>query len=604
MWCEHLVSTQSSYLEIADLVESNDEIKQLLGGLESRQDVATLLDVTDRQLRYLLYSPRYKKYEKFEIKKKTGGVRLIYSPNHALKDLQRKLNVILQQIYQPKPSTYGFVKGRGIVKNAEQHLRQKCVLNLDLKDFFSSINFGRVQGLLKAAPYNLRHEVATVLAQICCHEFEVDEQLNRRLPQGAPTSPVISNMICAPLDSQLQRLAKRHKCIYTRYADDITFSTSKSKFPFSLAFYSVGDKKWLLGKELLEVVEGNGFSVNEKKTRLATKYQHQEVTGITVNQDLNVKRDYVREIRSMLYVWRTHGLEKAEATFLEKFDKKHRLNSITPSFRSVVKGKIEFLGSVKGKSDPIYLKFTDELRVLAPELVSIDKLLNSPIVRAQIMTEGKTDIYHLRAAFSNLQKKGLFLSLAIDFVDLPPEKQGDSNLEKHCESLCIVTPQFPVIAIFDRDNSAILKKVHDDSKGFKSWGNGVYSFALPVPSHRHEDPEVCIELYYSNEEVTRLNLQDRRLFLNSEFSKKSYRHSENKILSTTKFNEVKNNSLKIIDSEVHDDADNNVALSKNDFAKCILNSNPGFDNFDFSEFSAIFEVIEKILQRHNLDSAV
>ena len=129
MWCEHLVSTQSSYLEIADLVESNDEIKQLLGGLESRQDVATLLDVTDRQLRYLLYSPRYKKYEKFEIKKKTGGVRLIYSPNHALKDLQRKLNVILQQIYQPKPSTYGFVKGRGIVKNAEQHLRQKCVLN-------------------------------------------------------------------------------------------------------------------------------------------------------------------------------------------------------------------------------------------------------------------------------------------------------------------------------------------------------------------------------------------------------------------------------------------------------------------------------------------
>ena len=92
--------------------------------------------------------------------------------------------------------------------------------------------------------------------------------------------------------------------------------------------------------------------------------------------------------------------------------------------------------------------------------------------------------------------------------------------------------------------------------------------------------------------------------MNSEFSKKSYRHSENRSLSTTKTNEVKNNSLKIIASEVYDDADNNVALSKNDFAKCILNSNPGFDNFDFSEFSAIFEVIEKILQRHNLDSAV
>jgi len=582
-------------------MESNDGIKQLLGGLESRQDVATLLDVTDRQLRYLLYSPRYKKYEKFEIKKKMGGVRLIYSPSHALKNLQRRLNAILQQVYQPKPSTYGFVKGKGIVKNAEQHLRQKCVLNLDLKDFFSSINFGRVQGLLKAAPYNLLHEVATVLAQICCHEFEVDGQLNRRLPQGAPTSPVISNMICAPLDSQLQRLAKRHKCIYTRYADDITFSTSKSKFPSSLAFYSVGDEKWLLGKELLEVVEGNGFSVNEKKTRLATKYQHQEVTGITVNQTPNVKRNYVREIRSMLYVWRTHGLEKAEATFLEKFDKKHRLNSVTPSFKHVVKGKIEFLGAVKGKSDSIYIKFTDQLRDLAPELVSIDKLSNSPIVRAQIMTEGKTDVRHLEAALRSLQKKGLFSSLEIRFID----GLGDDNLKQRCSACCEVANQFPIIAIFDRDSPAILKDVHDDSKGFKRWGNKVYSFAIPKPTHR-DNPDVCIELYYRDEEIMRLDPNGRRLFLNFEFNKTSYRHSENKSLSTIKSNEVnnKNNSLKIIDSAVYDDAHKNVALSKNDFAKYVLNLEPGFDDFDFSEFSAIFDVIEKILQLHNPDSAV
>jgi RNA-directed DNA polymerase len=309
-----------------------------------------------------------------------GGVRLIHSPHHALKKLQRSLNTILVQVYQPKPSTYGFVLGKSIIKNAEQHLHQRYILNIDLKDFFPSINFDKVRELFKAAPYNLCHEVATVLAEICCYEFEVDEQINKRLPQGAPTSPVVSNMVCAKLDSQLQRLAEIYKCIYTRYVDDITFSTSQSKFPPSLAFFLEKDDKWILGKELLDVVEGNEFFVNERKTRLATKHQHQEVTGITVNEFLNVRRSYVRQVRAMLYEWKTHGLEHAESKFLEKFDKKNRLNSSKASFSHVVQGKIEFLGSVKGKSDPIYVKFIDQLRVLAPELVSDSYPESSPRV--------------------------------------------------------------------------------------------------------------------------------------------------------------------------------------------------------------------------------
>ena len=509
-----------------------------------------------------------------------------------------KLNAILQQVYQPKQSAYGFVLGKGIVENAEQHLRQKCVLNLDLKDFFSSINFARVQGLLKAEPYKLSHQVSTVLAQICCHEFELDEQLDTRLPQGAPTSPVISNMICASLDRKLQYLAKKHRCIYTRYADDITFSTSKSKIPSSLVFFSEKDDKWILGKELLEIIEGSGFAVNEKKVRLATKYQRQEVTGITVNQILNVKREYVRQIRAMLHAWEKYGLENAEFTFLEKFDKKHRLNSTRSSFQHVVKGKIEFLGSVKGKSDPIYIKFIEQLRVLAPELVSSSETVDSPVIRPQVMTEGKTDILHLKAALRSLKEKGAFPFLEIESVNLAPEQQGDNNLEKHCVSLCTVAHQLPIIAIFDRDNPAILKKVHDDSRGFKSWGNGVYSFAIPVPAHRRENPDVCIEFYYSDEEIMRSNLQGRRLFLNSEFSQKSFRHKKEG-LSAGNVSYVKNKSLKIIDAEVYDDNEKNVALSKNDFANCIFNLEQGFDNLDFSKFSAIFDVIEKILQLHS-----
>jgi RNA-directed DNA polymerase len=581
-------------------MENTNDIKKILSELEFRHDVARLLGISDRQLRYLLYSKRYKKYKEIEIKKKMGGVRLIHSPHHALKKLQRSLNNILVQVYQPKRSTYGFVSGKSIIKNAEKHLRQRCILNIDLKDFFPSINFGRVQGLFKAAPYNLSHNVSTVLAEICCYEYEVDDQLNRRLPQGAPTSPVVSNMICAKLDSQLQRLATIYKCIYTRYVDDITFSTSRSKFPPSLAFFSEKDDKWILGKELLEVIEGNGFFVNERKIRLATKHQRQEVTGITVNKFLNVKRHYVRQIRAMLHSWKTEGLAKAESTFLEKFDKKNRLDPSKVSFPHVVQGKIEFLGAVKGKSDLIYLKFIDQLRVLAPELVSDYHSQSSPVVKASIITEGKTDVYHLKAAFKSLQEQGFFPSLDIDIRDQSASgNEGDESLKNFCASLRILSNNEPVIAIFDRDAPKTLSQVHDELQGFKRWSDGVYSFAIPVPTHRRSHPEICIEFYYSDEEIKQIDPDGRRLFISTEFNQRTWRHSEDKKLSTTNHNYVKSPFPKIIDKDVHDDSDNNVALSKNNFANNIFQSQPGFDKFDFSAFSAIFEVIEKILQIHS-----
>jgi RNA-directed DNA polymerase len=179
-------------------------------------------------LEYTIYVlPESEKYRSFRIpkKRKDAGKRVIQEPIPNLKIIQQKLLHVLQLVYNPKPSVHGFRQGKSIVTNAENHVKRRYVFNLDLKDFFPSIHFGRVH--FRAHPYNLNYKVATVLAQICSQPTG--------LPQGAPTSPIVSNMLCARMDSQLQTLAKRHYCYYTRYADDLTFSTSRRKFPAALA---------------------------------------------------------------------------------------------------------------------------------------------------------------------------------------------------------------------------------------------------------------------------------------------------------------------------------------------------------------------------------
>lgn len=249
---------ESSLFEKASslFLESDCEaLKRNFFSLTTRRDVAILLDIPYGILIYHLFvQSKSSQYKIFTIPKKRGGTREIKAPITALKIMQRKLSQVLYSVYNSKPSVHGFAPGRSIVTNAEVHSKKRFVLNLDLKDFFPSINFGRVRGMFLGKPYFLNEEVATTLAQICCHQ--------NQLPQGAPTSPVISNMLCAQLDSKLQQLAKVCKCTYTRYADDITFSTTLRKFPSSLAVRvldSEGKYKVALGQELVSLIQDNGF---------------------------------------------------------------------------------------------------------------------------------------------------------------------------------------------------------------------------------------------------------------------------------------------------------------------------------------------------------
>ncbi len=227
--------------------------------LKQPDDVAQLLDISYKNLIYYLYRlTQEEKYRRFTVKKRCQGLRELVNPNPGLKIIQQKLNQILNVVFRPRPSVHGFTPNRSIATNAQLHEGQKYILNIDLKDFFPSINFGRVRGMFMAFPYNLPPRVATILAQICCYD--------NGLPQGAPTSPIVSNMICSKLDSELQRLAKRRKCTYSRYADDITFSTSADIFPNMLATQEgLNPSTLIIGDELKEVIEKTAFGLTKKK---------------------------------------------------------------------------------------------------------------------------------------------------------------------------------------------------------------------------------------------------------------------------------------------------------------------------------------------------
>lgn len=572
------------------LTSSPSELRERFFALSTVEDVAQLLEIEYKLLVYYIYTTLNSKgYTKFTIPKKNGDIRTISAPSTGLKIVQQKLNQILQAVYYTKASVHGFSKGKNIVTNTRMHSRQRYVLNVDLKDFFPSINFGRVRGLFMAKPYGLDPAVATVLAQICCYKGA--------LPQGAPTSPIVSNMICGKMDTQLRLLAKQHRCMYTRYADDITFSTSVSNFPPGIAYISEQTGKIEVGHELQSIIEENGFTINPSKIRLQTRDRRQEVTGLTANRFPNIERKYVREIRAMLYAWERHGPEQAAQHFFNNHDSKHR-GPFKPhaSYSQIVKGKIEFLGMVRGKSNANYQRFSSRLRLLAPELYPAKgrEQIPAPVIIPKVFTEGKTDWKHLKAAFRTLKNAGLYTNFDIEFFEYEDDiKMGDVELKKMCEQHSKSYQPQMMICIFDNDNPKLVNQVTEPNHLYKHWKNNVYSFMIPIPDHRPNASQVSIELYYEDAEIKQMDHNGRRLFLSDEFHPTSYRHLTED-LSCGDRNKFRA-SVSVIDSQVYDKDHNNVALPKNDFAEYILQQQDGFANFDMSKFRKIFDVIQMII---------
>lgn len=276
----------------------------LLKTATSLTDIATLVGFKPAALSFVLYKkPAPSNYKKFEIPKRYGGTRQISAPIDQLKLIQRRLATILQNCAEDISKAngfrdeiaHGFKRKRSIVTNAKRHRRRRYVFNVDLKDFFATINFGRVRGyFIKDRNFALNESAATVLAQIVCYE--------NGLPQGSPCSPVVSNLIGHVLDIHLARLAATWGCTYTRYADDLTFSTNKRHFPEAIARKSASDPHvWLPGDDLVEIVRKSKFEINPSKTRMQYRDSRQTVTGIVVNERLNVRREYRHLVRAMVH---------------------------------------------------------------------------------------------------------------------------------------------------------------------------------------------------------------------------------------------------------------------------------------------------------------
>lgn len=432
---------------------------------------------------------RRSRYSKITIKKKSGEPRFINAPNKGLKSIQKVLNVILQCVFEPHQAATGFVRNKSVVDNAKKHVGNRYVYNIDLKDFFSSIDQARVWKCFQLKPFNLnnldtsmpkflkwtdfkneylltdesislyqgkgrkftlnldvkkgksntgtlgaikieksfnretikiyvsdncdlskekyvivaddkltsrngkqlkgtlwlvneipsshRLDIANIIASLCCTELEVNRKnengewikVNRNvLPQGAPTSPIISNIVCQRLDQLLTGAANRFGVYFTRYADDITFSSMHNVYQQESEFI----------RELHRIIIDQGFYINNNKTRLQKDGYRKEVTGLLVNEKVNVQKRYIKQLRMWLYYWERYGYEKAFKFFLEqyKLDKGH-VKKGKPDMESIISGKLDYLKMVKGADNELYLKLRNRFNAVSGRIDPIEVLLDT-----------------------------------------------------------------------------------------------------------------------------------------------------------------------------------------------------------------------------------
>lgn len=363
-----------------------------LTSVSNRNELASLLHIPTQTLTGLLYfKTDNEKYRYFFIPKHNGGKRLITAPTEPLMTVQRTLARILTDDYEEilnenhinSKIAHGFLKNRSILTNATVHENKRYVLNLDLENFFDSFHFGRVRGyFIKNRYFKLPEDIATLIAQVAC--------CKGKLPQGAPTSPIITNLICEIFDYRILSIARRFHLNYTRYADDLTFSTNEKEFPKVLTVFL---------KTVRAEIEHSGFKVNIPKTHFQQNFSRQIVTGIIVNRKINVPREFYKDTRAMAYSLYKVGqftidnrkgtLAELEGRFsyiyeVDSFNEKQNKHNLSYEQHGTSKEKLS-------SHDEEYRKF-----IFYKYCIGND--------RPVIITEGKTDSLYLKAALKSLYR--------------------------------------------------------------------------------------------------------------------------------------------------------------------------------------------------------
>ena len=447
---------------------------ELLKNCKNIKDLSDLLDIPAQIFSYNAYFLKdNQKYIFFEIPKKNGGKRKITAPINGLKEIQQKINNLLLFLIDDNKNNFShaFIRKNedninGIFKNAQKHTNKRYVFNIDLKDFFPSIHYGRIKGFLeKDKRLELDPVVAAAIAKISCY--------NGHLPQGSPCSPIISELIASNLDIKLYQLAKKYKCTYSRYADDITFSTNLKKFPEDICILNGYIPK--CSKKLEKIINNMGFNVNHKKTRLQFKNSRQVVTGITTNKKINVNKDYYKNIRNICNYFFTTGsftnsLIDIDGNVIYKDLSINQLEGMISYIMQIrkeeynISNKKDLYKSIKEEKDfeikgviELYRKF-----LFFKNFVALEKPL--------ILTEGKTDPIYLKFALKNLIKQNKNpLGDELDIIKIKDSEYGflgkfikgngssiykDQFLKQHYEKIInlFIKPKHPVIIFLDNDS--------------------------------------------------------------------------------------------------------------------------------------------------------
>lgn len=314
--------------------------------------------LSDNQIRrFMSKRAREAAYIGFDIQKKAGASRHISAPVGSLKEIQQALNLFLQTVCEVSSAAMRFVPGRSIVTNAGVHVGSSVIFNCDLKDFFPSITKSMVRKSI-ATELSPLHPAREVISRICNIVTAPRPDGVEALPQGAPTSPVVSNLVMKQLDRRLMGFAEKNGYRYTRYADDITFSTTGPYF----------SRVPIKSEAIIAIIEDCGFTVNPKKTVIQTQSSRKVVTGLKVSKKVNVSRKYIKQLRVMLYLWESRGYYEAQMIVGNEFR-----SGSEADLTKIINGKINYLCMVKGREDPTYRRFKYRYRKLMQQLKNENK---------------------------------------------------------------------------------------------------------------------------------------------------------------------------------------------------------------------------------------
>ena len=260
--------------------------------------------------------------------------RMIVAPHKELKLAQRAIARLISSEFTAHPIAHAYKDGRSILSNARQHLGAHSILKVDLVNFFGSVSQQSVIDALRSLLDDCSDRDIKAMADLCCYDGY--------LPQGSPASPVLSNLVCFPLDVQLDELARHNGCKVTRFSDDITFSTSARAFPPALA------QTWKIGlaygveleRPICSLLERHRFVINSSKLKFQARPRLLKITGLIVNDGVSVPGEFWHNLRAGLHQWKQLGPNACARI--------HTKGCIV-AFTNSLRGSIEYIGHIQGR---------------------------------------------------------------------------------------------------------------------------------------------------------------------------------------------------------------------------------------------------------------